>query len=83
MLNALQLRIEIQRSVAAALAEDVGTGDLTARLIPLGTDARGRVITREAAVMCPRCGHKRGVQASVAARRALHRNTGAESRLPV
>lgn len=52
MLNALQLRIEIQRSVAAALAEDVGTGDLTARLIPLGTDARGRVITREAAVMC-------------------------------
>lgn len=52
MLNALQLRIEIQRSVAAALAEDVGTGDLTARLIPLATDARGRVITREAAVMC-------------------------------
>ncbi|MDX5363358.1 MAG: carboxylating nicotinate-nucleotide diphosphorylase [Pseudazoarcus pumilus] len=52
MLNALQLRIEIQRSVAAALAEDVGTGDLTAKLIPLDTDARGRVITREAAVMC-------------------------------
>jgi len=52
MLNALQLRIEIQRSVSAALAEDVGTGDLTARLIPLETDARGRVITREAAVMC-------------------------------
>ena len=52
MLNTLQLRIEIQRSVAAALAEDVGTGDLTARLIPLETDARGRVITREAAVMC-------------------------------
>jgi nicotinate-nucleotide pyrophosphorylase (carboxylating) len=52
MLNALQLRIEIQRSVSAALAEDVGTGDLTARLIPLETEARGRVITREAAVMC-------------------------------
>lgn len=52
MLNALQLRIEIQRSVSAALAEDVGTGDLTARLIPFETDARGRVITREAAVMC-------------------------------
>src|SRR5690554_1025221 len=52
MLNAQQLRIEIQRSVAAALAEDVGTGDLTARLIPAETDARGRVITREAAVIC-------------------------------
>lgn len=47
-----QLRIEIQRDVAAALAEDVGTGDLTARLIPFETDARGRVITREDAVLC-------------------------------
>ncbi|HRP98329.1 MAG TPA: carboxylating nicotinate-nucleotide diphosphorylase [Rhodocyclaceae bacterium] len=47
-----QLRIEIQRNVAASLAEDVGTGDLTARLIPAGTDARGRVITREPAVIC-------------------------------
>ena len=52
MLNTMQLRIEIQRSVAAALAEDVGTGDLTACLIPSDTEARGRVITREAAVMC-------------------------------
>lgn len=48
----LPLRIEIQRSVAAALAEDVGTGDLTARLIGSDTDARGRVITRESAVLC-------------------------------
>ena len=47
-----QLRIEIQRNVAASLAEDVGTGDLTARLIAAGTDARGRVITREEAVVC-------------------------------
>lgn len=47
-----QLRIEIQRSVAASLAEDVGTGDLTARLIPAATQARGRVITREDAVIC-------------------------------
>lgn len=52
MLNAQQLRIEIQRSVAAALAEDVGTGDLTAQLIPAETEARGRVVTREAAVLC-------------------------------
>ncbi|MBD5800872.1 Nicotinate-nucleotide pyrophosphorylase [Azoarcus sp. Aa7] len=47
-----QLRIEIQRNVAASLAEDVGTGDLTARLIAADTDARGRVITREEAVVC-------------------------------
>lgn len=47
-----QLRIEIQRNVAASLAEDVGTGDLTARLIPVETDARGRVITREDAIVC-------------------------------
>ncbi|BAL25253.1 carboxylating nicotinate-nucleotide diphosphorylase [Azoarcus sp. KH32C] len=47
-----QLRIEIQRNVASSLAEDVGTGDLTARLIPAETDARGRVITREEAVIC-------------------------------
>lgn len=47
-----QLRVEIQRSVAAALTEDVGTGDLTARLIPDSAEARGRVITREDAVLC-------------------------------
>ena len=47
-----QLRVEIQRSVAASLAEDVGTGDLTAQLIPGDVDARGRVITRESAILC-------------------------------
>jgi len=47
-----QLRIEIQRSVAQALAEDVGTGDLTAQLIQEDVAARGRVITREDAVLC-------------------------------
>lgn len=47
-----QLRVEVQRSVAASLAEDIGTGDLTARLIPPTRMARGRVITREDAVLC-------------------------------
>jgi nicotinate-nucleotide pyrophosphorylase (carboxylating) len=47
-----QLRVEIQRNVAAALAEDIGTGDLTARLIDAERGARGQVITREAAVLC-------------------------------
>ena len=35
-----QLRVEVQRSVAASLAEDIGTGDLTARLIPASRTAR-------------------------------------------
>ena len=47
-----QLRVEIQRNIAASLAEDIGTGDLTARLIAPDTEARGRVITREDAVVC-------------------------------
>ena len=46
------LRIEILRNVAAALAEDVGAGDLTAQLIAAESEARGRVITREDAVVC-------------------------------
>lgn len=47
-----QLRVEIQRNVAVSLAEDIGTGDLTAQLIPVATDARGRVATRETAIVC-------------------------------
>ncbi|MFA9441252.1 carboxylating nicotinate-nucleotide diphosphorylase [Uliginosibacterium sp. sgz301328] len=46
------LRLEIQREVACALAEDVGTGDLTAMLIPGEANASGRVITRQHAVLC-------------------------------
>lgn len=52
MIQPEQLRVEILRTVATSLAEDVGTGDLTARLIPADVNARGRVITREAAVIC-------------------------------
>ncbi|MBL8471093.1 MAG: carboxylating nicotinate-nucleotide diphosphorylase [Rhodocyclaceae bacterium] len=47
-----QLAIEIQRSVAQALAEDVGRGDLTAQLIDAGRHARGGVVSREDAVLC-------------------------------
>ncbi|MGC3963804.1 MAG: carboxylating nicotinate-nucleotide diphosphorylase [Rhodocyclaceae bacterium] len=46
------LRLEIQREVACALAEDVGAGDLTAMLIPDAANASGRVITRQNAVLC-------------------------------
>jgi len=41
----------ITDNVAAALREDVGSGDLTAGLIPAQQHARARIITREAAVV--------------------------------
>lgn len=42
----------ISRQVAAALAEDIGSGDLTVQLIPAGRRARARLITRDSAIMC-------------------------------
>lgn len=48
------LAADIQRSVRAALAEDVGDGDITAQLIPADRTARARVITREDCVFCGR-----------------------------
>jgi nicotinate-nucleotide pyrophosphorylase (carboxylating) len=41
-------------TVAAALREDVGAGDLTAQLVPADRQARASVITREEAVVCGR-----------------------------
>jgi nicotinate-nucleotide pyrophosphorylase (carboxylating) len=38
--------------VRGALAEDIGSGDVTAALVPATQQVRGRVITREAAVLC-------------------------------
>ena len=46
------LPTEITVTVQRALAEDIGAGDLTAALIPVGTLARGKVISRERAVLC-------------------------------
>lgn len=43
---------DIERQVAQALAEDVGTGDLTASLIPAETQAQAHIITRETAIIC-------------------------------
>jgi nicotinate-nucleotide pyrophosphorylase (carboxylating) len=43
---------EIGRNVAAALAEDVGSGDLTAQLVPADLLARATIIARENAVLC-------------------------------
>lgn len=46
----LEIDVEIERNVSAALAEDIGSGDLTAQLTPNGP-AHGTVITREDAVL--------------------------------
>jgi len=43
---------DLVEQVARALAEDVGSGDLTAALVPAGRNGRATVITREAAVLC-------------------------------
>ena len=43
-----------QADVARALAEDLGTGDLTAALIDPDRQARARVLARESAVVCGR-----------------------------
>lgn len=42
----------IARDVRRALEEDIGSGDVTAELLPAAARARARVITREAAVLC-------------------------------
>ena len=48
----MNLADEIERNVAAALAEDVGSGDLTAQLTPDRTDAKAHVVCRQSAVLC-------------------------------
>ena len=49
------LKIEdISSNVSAALAEDIGTGDITAQLIAPTTQASARIISREAGVFCGR-----------------------------
>ena len=42
----------LAQDVRIALTEDVGSGDITARLIPASTLAEARVISREIAIMC-------------------------------
>jgi nicotinate-nucleotide pyrophosphorylase (carboxylating) len=45
---------DIPASVARALSEDIGSGDITAMLIPADKQATAAVICREAAVICGR-----------------------------
>jgi nicotinate-nucleotide pyrophosphorylase (carboxylating) len=51
-LTPAQLQPEIERNVRLALAEDIGSGDITAQLIPAASRATARIITREDAVVC-------------------------------
>jgi len=46
------LPIDIKEIVRQALAEDIGTGDLTAGLIAANTKANAHVITRDNAILC-------------------------------
>lgn len=51
-LTLAELSAEIESNARLALAEDLGSGDITAQLIPAERLAHANVITREAAVVC-------------------------------
>ena len=51
-LNFHFLKADVLANVSAALLEDVGDGDITARLIPADESASAAVITREDATIC-------------------------------
>jgi nicotinate-nucleotide pyrophosphorylase (carboxylating) len=46
------LPADLGQQVTTALREDVAGGDVTANLVPAGQRVRGRVITREAMILC-------------------------------
>ncbi len=48
----MSLQHNIETQVSAALTEDIGSGDLTAALIPAARQGRATVITRQAMVIC-------------------------------
>jgi nicotinate-nucleotide pyrophosphorylase (carboxylating) len=48
------LREALARNVRDALMEDMGRGDWTAQLVPAGRRVTGRVVAKEAAVLCGR-----------------------------
>ncbi len=52
MSSALDLQQTINTQITTALQEDIGSGDLTAALIPAERQGRATVITREAMVIC-------------------------------
>ena len=52
VLNDDFLKADLRNNVSAALLEDVGDGDITARLIPAAEIALAAIITRENATIC-------------------------------
>ncbi len=48
----LQVPLDVAPQVSAALREDIGSGDVTASLVPQTQTVRGEVVTREDAVLC-------------------------------
>jgi len=48
----IALPADVTETVARALQEDIGDGDITASLIPEGQMAEGSIICRESAVLC-------------------------------
>lgn len=53
-MSPMQPPADLAEQVARVLAEDIGSGDLTATLVPASRTVRATVITREAAVLCGR-----------------------------
>ena len=51
-LTLAELGAEIEANARRALSEDIGSGDITAQLIPAERLAHARVITRDTAVIC-------------------------------
>lgn len=51
-MNDFDIALAIKTNVTAALAEDLGSGDLTALLIPVDRITRAKLITREHAILC-------------------------------
>ena len=49
-----ELPADLPQQVAAALREDLGSGDVTAGLVPAAQRVRGSVVVRELAVLCGR-----------------------------
>jgi nicotinate-nucleotide pyrophosphorylase (carboxylating) len=47
-----KLQSAFEQNILAALLEDVGSGDLTGKLVPADTRVKARVVVREQAVLC-------------------------------
>ena len=47
-----KLQASFEQNILSALLEDIGSGDLTGKLVPNDTRVTARVIVREAAVLC-------------------------------